>query len=560
VERLKSVKQALAFNAATGTMFWKDAIEKEMRNVQPAFEFRDNDAMPVGYKKIDGHMVFDVKLDLVCKAHFVAGGHQTDPPKESVYSSVVSHDSVRLAFLIAALNDLEILSTDVRNVYLNAPMKEKIYTIAGPEIGQGKEGRPVMIIRALYSLRSSGTRWHDHLVSTLREAGFTACKADADIWMRPAVKSDGSKYYEYVLCSVDDLLVVSEQPKRNMDGLEAMYVLKARSVGEPKTYLGAKVSKYKLENADNPAKMRLSLSAEDYINCAVKDVETKLEKVGKVLPSKVTMPTMADYRPELDQTKELEPECATYYAGLIGVLRWCIELGRIDIIVEVSLLSRFLACPHEGHLQQAFHVFGYLKKHARSQMVFDEMEPEVDQSHFWQVDWMEFYPDAKEAIPPDAPEPRGRSVVMSCFVDSDHAGCQMTRQSHTGVLIFVNNAPILWYSKRQNTVESLTFGSEFVALQTALDMIEGLRYKLRMMGIPLDGKTSVFCDNEGVVKNTTAPESPLKKKHVAICYHRCREFLFIQLAKEDTKTNLADVFTKPLPGPRWKELLGWILY
>jgi hypothetical protein len=63
--------------------------------------------------------------------------------------------------------------------------------------------------------------------------------------------------------------------------------------------------------------------------------------------------------------------------------------------------------------------------------------------------------------------------------------------------------------------------------------------------------------------NTTAPESPLKKKHVAICYHRCHEALaagFVQLAKEDTKTNLADAVTKSLPGPRRKELLGRILY
>jgi hypothetical protein len=107
------------------------------------------------------------------------------------------------------------------------------------------------------------------------------------------------------------------------------------------------------------------------------------------------------------------------------------------------------------------------------------------------------------------------------------------------------------------------FGSELMALQIAVDMIEGLRYKLRMMGIPLDGKTSVFCDNKRVVKNTTAPELPLKKKHVAICYHRCREALaagFIQSANEGTKTNLADAFTKPLLGPRRKELLGRILY
>jgi hypothetical protein len=86
-------------------------------------------------------------------------------------------------------------------------------------------------------------------------------------------------------------------------------------------------------------------------------VETELEKVGKALPTKVTTPTMADYHPELDQSKELGPDQATYFPGLISFLHCCIELGRINIIVEVSLLSRFLACPREGHMQQAFHVF-----------------------------------------------------------------------------------------------------------------------------------------------------------------------------------------------------------
>jgi hypothetical protein len=145
-----------------------------------------------------------------------------------------------------------------------------------------------------------------------------------------------------------------------MEGLEAKYVLKAGSVGKPMTYLGPKVSKYRLEHSENTDKVRWSLSAEDYVNRAVKDVETELEKVGKTLPTKVTTPTTADYRPELDQSKELGPDQATYFAGPIGVLRWCIELGRIDIIVELSLLSRFLACPREGHLQQAFHVFGVI--------------------------------------------------------------------------------------------------------------------------------------------------------------------------------------------------------
>jgi hypothetical protein len=114
-------------------------------------------------------------------------------------------------------------------------------------------------------------------------------------------------------------------------------------------------------------------------------------------------------------------------------------------------------------------------------MVFIKMVPAIDQSRFWVVDWSEFYPEAEEAIPWDAPGLRGVSVVTSCFVDSDHAGCRLTRWSHTGVLIFVNNAPILWHYKRQNTVESLTFSTEFVVLRMAVDMIEGLWYKLRMI-------------------------------------------------------------------------------
>ena len=97
------------------------AIEKEMRNVMPAFRFLDeSERVPIGYKWIPCHMVFDVKMDFTRKARFVAGGHVTDPPTTLTYASVVSRESVRIAFLIAALNNLDILANDVGNAYLNA--------------------------------------------------------------------------------------------------------------------------------------------------------------------------------------------------------------------------------------------------------------------------------------------------------------------------------------------------------------------------------------------------------------------------------------------------------
>ena len=195
--------------------------------------------------------------------------------------------------------------------------------------------------------------------------------------------------------------------------------------------------------------------------------------------------------------------------------------------------------------------------------MFDDTTPVYDETRFTKADWSGFYPDAADPLPPNMPQARGNPVSTTCFVDADHAGCQATRRSQTGILIFVQRAPIIWYSKRQNTVESSTFGSEFVAMKTAVEQVEGLRYKLRMMGVPLDGETSVFCDNEAVFKNSSVPESTLKKKHNAIAYHRTREAQaagIVRIAWENGRTNLADLMTKLLARPRLKELVQMILY
>ena len=157
-------------------------------------------------------------LSLVRKARYVAGGHRTDPPKESVYSSVVSCDSVRLRFWLAAINDVDILDADIQNACLEASTKEKVYIVAGPEFGSD-EKRPAKIVRALYGLKSSGARFRDSLVSVLRDMHFKSCLADPDVHMRPAVKPNGENYWEYVLCYVDDVLVISHQTKIVMEGI-----------------------------------------------------------------------------------------------------------------------------------------------------------------------------------------------------------------------------------------------------------------------------------------------------------------------------------------------------
>ena len=148
------------------------------------------------------------------------------------------------------------------------------------------------------------------------------------------------------------------------------------------------------------------------------------------------------------------------------------------------------------------------------------------------------------------PEPRGTGFVIRAKVDADHASDTTTRRSRTGFLVYLNCALVYWLSKKQTSVESSSFGSEFVAMKQCCEYLRGLRYKLRMMGIPVEGPAFIYGDNQSVLANTTNPESMLKKKMVSICYFFCRE----GVARDEWRTtyvntddNEADLLTKPLP-------------
>jgi hypothetical protein len=211
---------------------------------------------------------------------------------------------------------------------------------------------------------------------------------------------------------------------------------------------------------------------------AIGDVEGDLAEADMKLIPNVKTPLASGYRPELDTSPKLGSKQLKYFQGLIGILRWICELGRIDILMPVSILSRYLVSTRQGHLKQTFHIFAYLKTHSRSTMVFDNTMPTYRSKRFVKCDQFELYPDAAEAIPTNMPQPRGKEVSMLCFVDVDHTGCRETRRSQSGIIIFVNRAPILWFSKRQNTVEASTYGSELLAMRIAIETIEGLSCRL----------------------------------------------------------------------------------
>jgi hypothetical protein len=170
------------------------------------------------------------------------------------------------------------------------------------------------------------------------------------------------------------------------------------------------------------------------------------------------------------------------------------------------------------------------------------------------------YGEVQEELPPKMLKLQGQRVIISAFVDANHAGNKVTRRLNTGIIIYVQNAPILWYSKRQNMVEAATFESEMVVLQICKELIVAMHYKLRIFGVEIDGPANVICDNHGVVKNVSVPVSMLMKKHNAINYHVRREAVaagILRVGKEDGETNLVDLLTSE--GDYGSEEMGLLL-
>ena len=114
----------------------------------------------------------------------------------------------------------------------------------------------------------------------------------------------------------------------------------------------------------------------------------------------------------------------------IGILRWIVELGRVDVCLEVSMMSSHLALPREGHLEQVLHIFAYLKKYHNTELVYDPSDPVVDKNDFKRRDWasLEFgHVEGKEEFPTKMPEPRGHGFIMRAKVDADHASDTVSR-------------------------------------------------------------------------------------------------------------------------------------
>ena len=487
--------EAVMLDEKNGNTRWQDAEELELSQLMEydSFESLGKGApIPDGYKKIPCHFVYDIKHSGKYKARMVAGGHRTGTPVDSVYSGVVSLQGVRIVTFLAELNDMELWSTDVGNAYLESYTKEKVAFIAGPEFGK-LAGHTLIVRKAQYGLKSSGKCWHDRLHDVLTDLGFTPSKAEEDIWMR-----DQGDHYEYIAVYVDDLMIASRKPQAIIDSLTSEPVgFKLKGTGPVTFHLGCDY--YRDEDGT------LCVGPQKYID---RMVDSYKQLFGEAPKHNVQSPLEKNDHPELDDSPLLDEDGISKYQSLIGTLQWTISLGRFDIATAVMTMSSFRVAPREGHLERLKRVCGYLSKFKAACIRVRTEEPDFSDLPHKEYDWARtVYGKVREQRAVDAPTPKGKRVVTTTYKDANLYHDLTTGKAVSGVLHFLNQTPIDWFTKKQATVESATYGSEFAAAKSAIQQIAALRITLQYLGVEISDSSYLFGDNESVVKSGTIPHS-----------------------------------------------------
>ena len=379
---------------------------------------------------------------------------------------------------------------------------------AGDEFGE-LSGHLFQIVKALYGLKSSGKRWHDRLHDVLRELGFKPSMADEDIWMK-----DKGDHYEYIAVYVDDLLIASRDPEAIVKLLESNpFSFKLKGTGELNFHLGCDY----FRDDDGT----LCYGPKKYIG---RMVDAYYRMFGSNPSTKYTSPLEKNDHPELDTSDLLDEDGILQYQSLIGILQWTITLGRFDVGTAVMTMSGFRVAPRVGHLSRLRRICGYLARYANGCIRVRMEKPDYSALPDYDQSWLRsVYGEVKESLPDKCPIPRGKSVCTTTYKDANLYHDMATGRAVTGILHFINKTPIDWYSKKQSTVETATYGSEFTSAKTAIQQIQGLRTTLRYLGVPVDDTSYMFGDNGSVVTSSTIPDSQLGRRHLALSYHYVRE-------------------------------------
>lgn len=507
----RSYKEAMSSPEAEQ---WAAACQEEMDSLDQHGTYELVECPPEA-SPIPSKWVFDVKTDETgvitrFKARLVAEGNWQIPGVDysETFAPVASATTRRVFFAVAAEEDWEIDQVDVKTAFLNGTLEEVVYMRQPPGFHSGSGQTVCRLVKSLYGLKQAPRQWHAELSSVFQEIGFTPCDGDPGLFKR---ETEGESP-TFVEVYVDDMLI-GGRSRRGVDSTKALLKerFKIHDLGPVKYFLGMLVER---DREKRTIKVSVPLKVDELV------VKFGLENAAPVDTPMVRgfvqtkLPMHDGEEGKGGSGRLLSP--GHKYPELIGSLQYLASNVRPEIAQAVNALSRYRAAPTTAHWNAAIRVVKFLKGTRDDGITYGRVIQPVEG-----------------------------------YVDADYAGDADTRESTTGFVYFLNGGPISWASKKQGTVASSTVEAEYLAFHAAAKEGRWLATLLGNFGRPTT-RVPLGCDNQGCLANLRNPILSKYVKHIDVAYHSVREWVMRGLFSPwyvNTLKNVADKFTKPLPGP-----------
>ena len=492
---------------------WRAAINDEYNSLM------SNDTWslvpcPPGRKPIGCRWTFTIKPAANgnpprYKARLVAKGYSQRPGLDytETYASVVTHDTIRLLMSIVAARNMEMAQLDVKTAFLYGNLTEDIY-MDQPEgfTSPGRENEVCHLKKTIYGLKQASRVWGERFSSFLQQHGFTPSSADPCLFVRKRGNET-----TYIAIYVDDGIIASDNQSAIDELLTALGTEFEIRSSEPDRFVGMIIHR-------NRQQRKIYLLQPDYTAKIIKNFQMK-SCHPRSTPAD---PSVHLVKPPA-QGGQVTATKTFPYREAIGSLLYLALVTRPDISFAVGQAARFVENFDSTHCKAVRQIISYLQGTRNYGICFDGSNP---------------------------------SSIIG-YTDADYAGCLDNRRSTTGNVFMLNGGPIAWCSRRQPCVATSTTEAEYIAASDTSKETVWIRRILPDLQQRHRGPITILCDNQSAIQLAKNPDQRQKTKHIDVRFHYIREQQErgeIDLKYVQTSSQLADIFTKPLPGPRFAYL------